>query len=235
MAGYRRIDKSILFATFTADVLAYTSVDRHVRLVRAFSASKNNKMESFNNYLKQFPHYTPEVFEAVQPYLSIKEVEAGEYFLLHGKICRHIGFIEKGLFRLFYLNDGKEVTNCFCKENTITTIYSSLITQQESDFAIQAIEPSRLIVLSNDSLQKLYKENLFWQQLGRMAAENEFITAECHNRFLRDLSATDRYRHMLENDSEFLQRVPLNYLATYLQVAPETLSRIRNKLTRTLT
>ena len=187
-------------------------------------------MESFNNYLKQFPHYTSEVFETVLPYLSIIEIEAGEYFLSHGKICRHIAFIEKGLFRLFYLNDGKEVTNCFCKEQTITTAYSSLITHQESGIAIQAIEDSKLIVLSNDSLQKLYKEDLFWQQLGRIAAENEFITTECHNRFLRDLSAKDRYRKMLEDDGELLQRIPLKYLASYLQIAPETLSRIRNKL-----
>jgi len=190
-------------------------------------------MESFNNYLKQFPHYSPNVFEAIRPYLSIKEIEAGGYFLMHGKICRDIAFIEKGLLRLFYLNDGKEVTNCFCKENTLTTSYSSLITQQESDIAIQAIEPSRLIVFSKDSLQKLYKENLFWQQVGRIAAENEFITTECHNRFLTDLSATDRYKQMLQNDNELLLRVPLNYLASYLQVAPETLSRIRNKLART--
>ncbi len=175
------------------------------------------------------------MFEAVRPYLSVQEVEAGAYFLPHGKICRHIGYVEKGLFRLFYLNDGKEVTNCFCKENTMTTSYSSLITQEESDIAIQAVEHSRLIVLSNDALQKLYREDSFWQQLGRIAAQNELVTAECHNRFLRDLSATERYRQVLEEDGDLLQRVPLNYLSTYLHVAPETLSRIRKKLAKNRT
>ena len=189
-------------------------------------------MESFNNYLRQFPHYTSAVFDAVQPYLSIKEIEAGEYFLSHGQTCRHIAFIEKGLFRLFYLNDGKEITTCFCREQTITTSYSSLITQKESDLAIQALENSKLIVLSYDSLQKLYQEDLFWQQVGRIAAENELITTECHRRFLSDLSATERYQQMLQEDGELLQRIPLNHLSTYLQVAPETLSRIRNKLAR---
>lgn len=188
-------------------------------------------MESFNNYLKQFPHYKPESFEAVQPYLTQKEVKAGEYFLMHGKTCRHVAFIESGLLRLFYLNDGKEVTTCFCREDTLATIYSSLITQQESDMAIQAIEDSRLLILSADSLKELYEKDLFWQQVGRIAAESEFVTTECHNRFLRDLSAMDRYKHILENDSALLQRVPLSYLATYLQVTPETLSRIRKKLT----
>jgi CRP-like cAMP-binding protein len=190
-------------------------------------------MESFNTYLKRFPHYSPKVFEDIRPFLSMKKIEAGEYFLMHGKISRNIAFIEKGLLRLFYLNDGKEVTNCFCKENTVTTSYSSLITQQESDIAIQAIEPSQLVVFSYETLQKMYEQDLFWQQLGRLAAENEFITTESHNRFLRDLTATDRYRQVLENDSDLLQRVPLNYLATYLQIAPETLSRIRNKVART--
>lgn len=190
-------------------------------------------MEAFNRFLKQFPHYTPKVYDTVLPYLSVLQLQAGDYFLRQGKICRNIAFIEEGFMRLYYLNDGKEITNCFCKENTITTSYSSLITRKESDIAIQAIEPSKLIVLSYDSLQKMYEQDLFWQQLGRLAAENEFITTEFRNRFLRDLSATDRYLQVLENEKELLQRVPLNYLATYLQIAPETLSRIRNKISRT--
>ena len=197
--------------------------------------AKTKEMESFNNYLKQFPHYTPSVIEAVRPYLSLQELKAGDYFLSHGNTCRHIAFIEKGLFRLFYLNDGKEVTNCFCKEETLMTSYSSLITQQASDMAIQALEDAQLIVLSYDALQKLYREDLFWQQVGRLAAENELITTECHHRFLSDLSATERYQQMQQEDPELLNRVPLNYLATYLQIAPETLSRIRNKLARTRT
>lgn len=190
-------------------------------------------MESFNDYLKQFPHYTPKIFETVLPYLSTKKVKAGDYLLRQGKICRNIAFIQEGLLRLYYLNDGKEVTNCFCKKDTITCSYSSLITQRESEIAIQAIKDSTLLILSYDALQKLYKKGLFWQQVGRLAAENEFIITECHNRFLRDLSATERYLQILKDENELLQSVPLNYLASYLQVAPETLSRIRKKIGRT--
>jgi CRP-like cAMP-binding protein len=190
-------------------------------------------MKAFNKYLQQFPHYTPSVYETASPFLSEKTLKAGDFFLRHGKVARNIAFIEEGLLRQYYLNDGKEVTSCFCRENTITTSYKSLITQQESDIAIQAIEESKLIALSYTSLQKLFNEDLFWQQVGRLAAENEFIVSESHNRFLTDLSATDRYLHILNNDKELLHRVPLNHLATYLQIAPETLSRIRNKIMRT--
>jgi CRP-like cAMP-binding protein len=190
-------------------------------------------MESFKNYLQQFPHYNDSVFESVEPHLSLIKLKAGEHFLREGKICKQIAFIKEGLLRLYYINDGKEVTNCFCKEDTITCSYSSLITQSESDIAIQAIEDSTLIVFSYHALQELYAKNLYWQQVGRLAAENEFITAACHNRFLSDLTATERYQQILENEGDLLQRVPLNHLASYMQVAPETLSRIRNKISRT--
>ncbi len=190
-------------------------------------------MEAFKNYLSQFPHYKSELFEEVLPFLSNKKLEAGDYFLRQGKTSRNIAFIEKGLMRIFYLNDGKEVTTCFCKENTITCSYKSLITNTPSDHSIQAIEPCELIIFSYASLQKLYERELFWQQVGRLAAEKEFINTECHNRFISDLSATERYQQILKSDNDLLQRVPLNYLASYLQVAPETLSRIRKKIIRT--
>ena len=190
-------------------------------------------MESFNRYLQQFPHYTPRVFEDLGPHLSTVELKSGDYFLQHDKVCRKIAFIESGLIRLYYLNDGKEVTHCFCREHNITTSYRSLITQERSEIAIQAIQPTKLIVLSYQSLQELYEKDLFWQQVGRLAVENEYISTESHNRLIRDYSATERYLQVLENDETLLQRVPLNYLATYLQVTPETLSRIRKKLSRT--
>ena len=190
-------------------------------------------MEAFNNYLKSFPQYIPAVFEKVKPLLTTKYLQPHDYLLEDGKICKSIGFIEQGLLRLFYLKDGKEITNCFCKENTITCSYKSLITREPSDMAIQAIEPSKLLMLSYESLQKLYGKDLFWQQVGRIASENEYMITTCHNRFLNDLTATERYLEVLNSDADLLQRVPLNYLASYLQIAPETLSRIRKKISRT--
>ncbi len=198
-----------------------------------FAARKSKTLEKFNQYLQQFPHYTPSIFQDVQPYLFEKTLKTGEFLLQEGRTCRNIAFIEKGLIRLYYLNDGKETTLCFCKENNITTSYSSLITQQASETAIQAVEPTKLIMLSYHTLQKLYGQGLFWQQVGRLETEQEYIRVENHHRFLRNLSAKDRYLQVLENDPTLLQRVPLNYLATYLQMAPETLSRIRKKITRT--
>jgi CRP-like cAMP-binding protein len=133
-------------------------------------------MEEFKKYLNQFPNYTPSVFENLLPHLSQKIINSGHTLLNQGKTAKEIAYIEYGLFRQFYINDeGKGITTCFCKENSITTSYKSLITQTKSDITIEAVEESKLIVISLQSIKELLETDAFWQQFGRLAAENEFI------------------------------------------------------------
>lgn len=189
-------------------------------------------MKTFQAFLKQFPHYSDAIFEELLPQISIVNLKMNEYFLKEGQTCKKLAFIEEGLVRIYYLFDGKEITKCFCRENSITCSYSSMITQTPSQSSIQALEDTKLITLAYSSIEKLYQKSIFWQQIGRIAGEREFIIEETHNRLMRDLSALERYKYILENDSELLQRVPLNHLASYIQVTPETLSRIRKKISR---
>lgn len=190
-------------------------------------------MEAFKTYLQQFPNFTSEAYELALPYLQEVKLSAGEYFLQHGQVSRKLAFIQEGLFRIYYLKDGKELTHCFCKENSLTCSYKSLITQQPSEMAIQAVEDSVIYMFAYEDLQKFYEKDPFWQQVGRIASEHEYINVETHTRFLADLTATEKYLHVMQTDKELLQRVPLNYLASYLQIAPETLSRIRKKISIT--
>lgn len=187
-------------------------------------------MYSLKKYLQQFPHFTEEAYQIALPYLKEHRLAKGTFFLEEGKICRKIAFIQKGLLRTFYLRDGVEITTCFCKENTITCSYKSLITQQASDLSIQAIEDCSLMVFNYEDLNALYDQHPFWQLVGRMAAENEFLIMSDYTRFINDLPAQDRYQRILKTYPTLLNRVPLVYLASYLQIKPETLSRIRKRL-----
>ena len=155
-------------------------------------------MESFEKYLAGFPHYKPQYFKQALPYLTKKTLRAGDYLVRQGKVCKEIAFVEKGLLRLFYLNkDGREITQCFCKEDELATSYISMISNSASDIAIQAIEPTEVVLLPYKALLELYEQNAFWQQVGRLAAEQELIASECHNRFLSDLSAREKYEQIL--------------------------------------
>ena len=107
-------------------------------------------MNALGKYLQQFPGFTNEAYECALPYLTEKTLQADDYLLRLGKVAKHIAFVEKGLFRQYYLHDGKEITECFCRENTITTSYKSLITQEPSEIAIQAVEESKIILFSSN-------------------------------------------------------------------------------------
>lgn len=187
-------------------------------------------MESFRDYLRQFPGYTDRAFERAAPLLFEEQFGKGDFLLRMGRTSDRIAFIQQGLFRQYYLLDGKEVTMCFCREYTLTCSYRSLITQQPSELGIEALEKSRVLSLRYRDLQALYGLDAFWQQVGRMAAEQEYVVRDHHTHFLQDLSAAERYAHILQEERSLLQRVSLQHLASYLQVAPETLSRVRKQV-----
>ena len=189
-------------------------------------------MEPFREYLRQFPGYTDRAFEGAAPRVVEERFDKGELLLRLGSTSDRIAFIEQGLFRQYYLLDGKEVTTCFCRERTLTCSYRSLITQQPSELAIEALEESNVLSLGYQDLQALYDLDPFWQQVGRMAAEQEYLVRDHHTRFLQDLSAAERYEHILREEPHLLQRVSLQHLASYIQVAPETLSRVRKQAAR---
>ncbi len=184
----------------------------------------------FKNFISQFPHYSNESFALAEPYLSTNRVKKSEHILHQGNICRNIHFVVSGLFKVYYLRDGVEITTCFCKENRFTTSYQSLISNQPSNLGIQAIEDSETVSILYEDLKKLYAQHLFWQQIGRMVTEQEYIITECYTRLINDKSAKQRYLEILNNEPDLLQRVSLIDLASYLQVTPETISRIRKQL-----
>lgn len=187
-------------------------------------------IENFKTFLSGFPNYSDEAFKLAEPHLKVSRVKKRAHILHQGKTCRHIHFVASGLLKMYYLRDGGEITTCFCKENRIATAYQSLISKQPSEMAIQAVEASEVVSMPFDTLQELYAQGLFWQQMGRMVVEEEYIITACYTRLINDKSAKQRYLEILNNDPELLQRASLADLASYLQVTPETISRIRKQL-----
>jgi CRP-like cAMP-binding protein len=185
---------------------------------------------AFKEFISQFPHYTEGAFELAKPYLQEQTINKGEHILRQGSKCHDIHFVISGMFKVYYLRDGVSVTSCFCKEGRFTTSYRSLISSQPSELNIQATEPAETVRIAYEDLKKLYSQDLFWQQIGRLITEQEYLVTECYTRLINDTSAKQRYLNVLENEPDLLQRVSLADLASYLQVTPETISRIRRQL-----
>lgn len=134
--------------------------------------------------------------------------------------------------RLYYTVDGEEVTKDFNFENIFCGSYASFSLQQPSRFNIVAMEDVELYTFGRDDLYRLFEEYAVLQKVGRLWMEMMFIRKELREAsFLLD-SAEQRYNNLLQADDQMLRRVPLKYVASYLGMTAETLSRIRSRAMR---
>jgi CRP-like cAMP-binding protein len=153
-----------------------------------------------------------------------------EYLVTEGKICRHLYFLQQGALRGFYNLDGKDVTHWFAFEQDFVTSFHSFITQQTAVENIQLLEGSVLWSISKEKLNALLDRYHEIERLLRTAYEKYYIRLE--ERFVNAQfkTATERYQNLLEQAPHMLERVPLGYIASYLGISQETLSRIRGRL-----
>lgn len=179
-------------------------------------------------FIEQRIPLTNEEWESFESVLQFRQLKRKELFLREGQVCRQIGFIQKGYVRLYYIVDGEEVTKDFNFENFFCGSQASFSLQQPSRFNVVAMEDVELYCFGRDDLNRLFDQHAGLQKLGRVWMETMFIRKELREAsFLLD-SAEQRYYNLLQNDDQMLRRVPLKYLASYLGMTAETLSRIRS-------
>ncbi len=137
-------------------------------------------------------------------------------------------FIKKGLVRIYYLKDGKEITDNFSAENEwITSIYSFL--QNIPDhFHIQTLEPTEALKISLDDLEECFKDFPEMERFGRMLISTYFLEQSERIIMLQFNSAKERYQFFERTSKNKLTRVPLGMLASHLGMTQETLSRVRS-------
>lgn len=185
--------------------------------------------EELKKYVNTILPVDEESWAAFQEKIKEKYLSRHEHFLVQGEVCRQLGFIASGYVRLYYIKDDEEVTKDFNFENDFCGSYASFITARPSLFNVIAMEPVKLYTISRESLLTLYENFFCWQKLGRISMERMFIKKEQREAsFLLD-SPEMRYQKLIKETPHFVQRVPLKYLASYMGITPETLSRIRKK------
>jgi CRP-like cAMP-binding protein len=155
-----------------------------------------------------------------------------DFVIKKGDICTKIYFLAKGAIREYILDkDQKEITVWFAFEGDIVSSLSSLVHCQESDTGLQALEDCSGYFLERNDLEKLYDNFHSIERIGRKVTEKYLLIAMTYHYNFHHLTAHERF-DQLQNDRKWIyNRVPLNYIASYLGVSNETLSRIRAKKT----
>ena len=151
----------------------------------------------------------------------------GEIALSEGEICKNLLYIDKGLMRQFYFKHGKEVTEHLAQDHTIVMCIESLFKEEPTQLQIEAIEPTVVYTLPKADLERVAMHNVNIQILYRKILEESLIMSQVHADLVRFETAQDRYKRLCKLMPQVVLRAPLVYIASYLQMTPETLSRVR--------
>ena len=159
-----------------------------------------------------------------------KQLLKGDHFLIENQICRHLGLIHKGLVRYYINVDGEDKTYYFGKEGDFVCDYESFLPQKPSNKNIQVLEDSSLYTIPHQGLQQLYDHLKEGDRFGRLGVEQVFVNIlQQLTSFYNDPPEL-RYERFLKNYPDISQRIPQYYLASYVGVKPQSLSRIRKRI-----
>lgn len=158
-------------------------------------------------------------------------ISKGEFFIREGEVAKKIGFIQNGMFRSFYYSSNSdEVTYCFSFPRELIAGYSSLITGEPTKENIQALSDSKLLEFPMQVFNDLIDSNRNWLLFAKQMAESQYVKLENRIFLLQKENAITRYTELLEKQPDYLQNIPLGYLASYLGVSQRHLSRLRKQI-----
>jgi CRP-like cAMP-binding protein len=176
---------------------------------------------------RRYSTMTHDELDVLESVLIPMKFQKGEKILSEGEVCDKIYWVVKGLVREFYYKNGKELTEYMATENTIVMSIESLFREQPTHLQLQALEPTIIYAMPKSELEQVAMKSVNIQILYRKILEESLILSQIHADMLRFESAQDRYAKLVKRQPQLVLRAPLVYIASYLQMTPETLSRVR--------
>ncbi|MGN1263619.1 MAG: Crp/Fnr family transcriptional regulator [Prevotella sp.] len=179
---------------------------------------------------RRYSTMTHDELDVLESILIPMKFQKGEKILNEGETCTYIYWIVKGLVRQFYYKNGKELTEYMAVENHIIMCIQSLFKEEPTRLQIHALEPTIIYAMPRNLLEQVAMKSVNIQILYRKILEESLIQSQIHADMMRFETAQDRYMKLVKLHPQLVLRAPLVYIANYLQMTPETLSRVRNAM-----
>lgn len=181
---------------------------------------------------KQFTELTDQDEKIIKEIFKPKTLKKNEYFLKEGERNNTAAFIRKGLVRFYVIKNEEESTLEFMKELEFVSDFPSFSTGEYSEQYIQALEDCELLVASYKGIQRFYSEISNGNLIGRLVMEDRIVLMMNHILSIYKHNSEERYTYFIENYRGIAERIPQYLIASYVGIQPQSLSRIRNKMTR---
>lgn len=186
-------------------------------------------MKEFRKFIENYTTLSNKEWEEISACFQQRTLQKGEILLQEGDVCRHLYFIESGLLRYFIIKDGNEITKFFTEAPYCFTSQVSFTSETPAAENIQAIEKSVIYQTTLKQANDLLEFKTWNTFIRKLIQEVQYYTEEILQE-LQTETAEKRYRKMIEKNPSLLQRIPLQYLASFFGIAPQSLSRIRKKI-----
>jgi len=190
------------------------------------------ELELLGNALSKAVNMDDEAFNLSKPYWKIKAYKKGEFYNEYHNVCKHLGFIIQGVFRIYRADEGtsEEKNMLFFSKGKFVASYTSFLSQEPCNYYTASVDTSLILYIHIDHLNKLYRESHQWERFGRFIAETAFHQLMSNTEGFLFKSAEERYQAMIEQHPEIFSTVPLYHLASYLGIKAPSLSRIRKRM-----
>lgn len=188
---------------------------------------QNTTRDIARELARKYSTMTHEELDMLESILVPKRYSKGEMILKEGEVCENIYYIDKGLVRQFYFKNNKELTEHIGSDGEIFMCIESLFKEKPTRLQIEALEPSSIYLIPKHRLEQVALHNVNIQILYRKILEESLIISQIHADLLRFETAQNRYLRLCKMKPQVVLRAPLVYIASYLQMTPETLSRVR--------
>ncbi|MDX1905462.1 MAG: Crp/Fnr family transcriptional regulator [Bacteroidia bacterium] len=186
--------------------------------------------DSVQSFLRQLPD---EVQAYILAHQTRRQVKRGEVLVQAGEICRTLYIVEKGMFRTYrretFGEEEREITSGFSFPGDFETSPASLFMEQPSKESIEALADSEVVAFHFSQITELRRTSFAFNELIIYALADYMIATEDILYEIRVYPASVRYANLLKDHPDFIRQIPLKYLASYLGISVETMSRIRAK------
>jgi CRP-like cAMP-binding protein len=181
------------------------------------------------DYLRRFIDLTDEEFEEfLIPVIRIRRFGKKEIVTRSGEIENHFNFISKGLVRKYYKKGEHEINTQISMEGHLILSQESFHSRRPSEYFVETIEPSTLISITYEDLESVYAKSWRMEHLARLLITFAMVIKDNWQMQLVKMTPRERFLNFVTRNPELMQRVPQKYLASYLNIKPETFSRFKH-------
>lgn len=183
--------------------------------------------QPLRSFLEQFHPISDAEFASLLNMLVPLKLKKKEFLLSHGQMEENVYFVVSGLIHQFFYRGKEMISTDFYNPGSFTGGVISFLSGKPSYYYLQAIEPCELISLSKTNLERLYQADRKWQQLARLLLTNYLIKQENEIMNTIRLTMRERYVQFAKDFPDLLEKVPQRRIASYLNIKPETFSRLK--------